>query len=311
VIPGNSLSFEGTAVSAEPDEPAWRHTSLGLRFRAGDLAEAIAEVRRALEAAAPEPPPPIGEIDDPEERLDRALRDALGIEPVPPSSSPITPVAVVAMGDLDEEEALRLLERAFSDLPPRRPLPPLDLRVKQPAARIALPGKAQSQIGYAVPVPSSPLAWRMLLYILTHDYEGRLGKELIARRGLLYHVASRYRSDGHTGWLSMATGVNPDKLDETRNLFFGLLEALREHPPTEAEVEEARQHLIGRRLTAPMSNEEISAAYAREWIERGRLLTDEEWEREVRAVTREEVLRIVPAFLSGVRGTVDVRQARD
>ena len=72
-------------------------------------------------------------------------------------------------------------------------------------------------------------------------------------------------------------------------------------------VEEARQHLIGRRLTAPMSNEELTAAYAREWIERGRLLTGEEWEREVRKVTREEVLKIVPAFLAGVRGSVDVR----
>jgi hypothetical protein len=56
-----------------------------------------------------------------------------------------------------------------------------------------------------------------------------------------------------------------------------------------------------------MSNEEISAAYAREWIERSRLLTDAEWEREVRGVTRDEVLRIIPAFLDGVRATMDVR----
>jgi predicted Zn-dependent peptidase len=56
-----------------------------------------------------------------------------------------------------------------------------------------------------------------------------------------------------------------------------------------------------------MSNEEISAAYAREWIERGRLLTNEEWEREVRKVRREDLLRIVPAFLSGVSASLDVR----
>jgi predicted Zn-dependent peptidase len=214
---------------------------------------------------------------------------------------------VVAVGDLDEDEALRLLETAFADLPRHAPLDRDELRVKQSERQVALPGKAQSQLGYAVPVPSSPLAWRMLLYILAHDYEGRLGKELIARRGLLYYLGTRYRTDGQTGWLSVISGVNPDKLDETSPLFFGLLDALRESPPTEAEVEEARQHLIGRRLTAPMSNEELSAAYAREWIERGRLLSEEEWEREVRAVTREEVLKIVPAFLAGVRGGVDVR----
>jgi predicted Zn-dependent peptidase len=302
VVPGDALSFPETADVAV-DEPSWRHTSLSRRFRSGELAEAAADLRQALDSAGPAPPPE--EIEDPEARLDQALRDAL-VNPSP-TLKPAVPAVVVAVGDLNEDETLRLLETAFSSLPPLRPLPPLDLHVRQREVRVALPGKAQSQIGYAVPVTSSPLAWRMLLYILAHDYEGRLGKELIARRGLLYYLGTRYRSDGRTGWLSIISGVNPDKLDETSGLFFGLLDALREHPPTEAEVEEARQHLIGRRLTAPMSNEEISAACAREWIERGRLLTDAEWEREVRRVTRDEVLRIIPDFLDGVRGTVDVR----
>ena len=310
VVPGDSLQ---TPVDAAVDEPSWRHTSLTRRFRAGELAEAATDLRRALDSAEPAPPPE--ESEDPETRLDRelALNVGAGLAPAregvnpSPTLQPPVPAVIVAVGDLKEDDALRLLETAFSSLPSPRPLPPLDLRVRQPEVRVALPGKAQSQIGYAVPVPSSPLAWRMLLYILAHDYEGRLGKELIARRGLLYYLGTRYRSDGKTGWLSIVSGVDPDKLDETRALFFGLLDALRENPPAEAEVEEARQHLIGRRRTAPMSNEELTAAYAREWIERGRLLTDAEWEREVRRVTREEILKIVPDFLNGVRAEVDVR----
>jgi zinc protease len=303
VVPGNALSYEGADVSV--DEPSWRHTSLGIRFRAGELAQAVAEIRKAL---ATSEPAPAETSEDPELRLDQSLRDALGIVPTPGSP---TPVAVVAVGDLDEDEALRLLERSFADLPRRRPLPGLPLRVKQPEARAALPGKAQSQIGYAVsasPVsPEASLAWRMLLYIAAHDYEGRLGKELIARRGLLYYIGTGWHSDGRSAWISLVSGVNPGRLDETSALFFGLLDAFRDQPPTEAEVEEAKQHLIGRRLTAPLSNEGISAAYAQEWIERGRLLTDEEWERMVRKVTREDLLGIVPAFLRGVRGAVDVR----
>lgn len=148
----------------------------------------------------------------------------------------------------------------------------------------------------------------MLLYLAAHDYEGRLGKELIAHRGLLYYIRTGWHSDGRSAWISLTAGVNPDRFDETSALFFDMLDAFHDQPPTEAEVEEARQHLIGRRLTAPMSNEEISAAYAREWIERGRLLTNEEWERAVRRVTREDLLKIVPAFLTGVRGVVDVRR---
>jgi predicted Zn-dependent peptidase len=296
VVQGNALDFPETGADVAADEPLWRHTSLGLRFRAEEMSAAVAEIRRALESAVPAP---VEEADDPETLLERTLRGALGIETTPGSS----PAAIIAVGDLNENETFCLLETAFSGLPPAPPLPPPDLHVEQREVRVALPGKAQSQIGYTVPVPSSPLAWRMLLYILAHDYEGRLGKELIARRGLLYYIGTRF----HTGWLSIFAGVNPDRLDETRALFFGMLDDLREHPPTEAEVEEARQHLIGRRLTSPMSNEEISATYAAEHIERGRLLTEEEWEREVRAVTREDVLRIIPRLLSGVRAIVDVR----
>ncbi len=303
LMPGNTLSFPG--VDSANDEPVWRHTSLGVRFRAGELSAAIMEARKAMWDVTSEPPPSLADIEDPEALLERTLSDSLGVRTIPGGS--VQPVAVVAVGYLDEEETLRLLESTFSDMYRHAPLDKAELRARHSERRVQLPGKAQSQIGYAVPVPSSPLAWRMLLYTMAHDYEGRLGKELIARRGLLYYLGTRFHSDGRTGWLSIISGVNPGKLDETRALYFGLLDALREHPPTEAEVEEARQHLIGRRLTASMSNEEISAAYAREWIEHGRLLTDAEWEREVRAVTRDEVLAIVPAFLAGVRGTVDVR----
>jgi predicted Zn-dependent peptidase len=300
VIPGDDRSYEGADVAV--DEPSWRHTSLGVRFRAGELAQAATEIRTALGTGKPIPQE---ESEDPELRLDRALRDALGI--VPTSGSP-TPVAIVAVGDLDEDEALRLLETVFAGLPHRQQLPVMALQVKQPDVRISLPGKAQSQIGYAVPAStSSALAWRMLLYLAAHDYEGRLGKELIARRGLLYYIGTGWHSDGRSAWLSLTAGVNPYRFDETSALFFGLLDAFRDQPPTEAEVEEARQHLIGRRLTAPMSNEEVSAAYAREWIERGRLLTDQEWERAVRRVTREDILRIIPGFLGGVSAGVDVR----
>ena len=303
LVPGNGLSFPG--VDSVNDDPVWRHTSLGIPFRPGELGAALDRAGQAIRNVSSVPPPSLSDIEDPEELLQRMLSDALGVRTMPAGS--VQPVVVAAVGDLDEEETLRLLESRFSDLPRKAPLPPAELSVRQAETWRPLLGKAQSQIGYAVPVPSSPIVWRMLLYILAHDYEGRLGKELIARRGLLYYLGTRYRTDGKTGYMSIVAGVNPDKLEETRTLFFGLLDALRENPPTEAEVEEAKRHLIGRRLTAPMSNEELTAAYAREWIEFGQLLTAEEWERGVRAIARDQVLHIVPKFLAGVRGAVDVR----
>jgi zinc protease len=311
VLPSGSVAFADASLHVTPDEPAWRHTSLDIPFRAGELAQAVEQARQALESA--KPAPPSGTVpDDPEARLRLALRDLLGIAPTPPPpSQAITPVVIAAVGDLDEAAALRLLETAFGKLPAPKPLPPvtITLQTAKPAAAVSLPGLAQAQLGYAVPAAGTSTpeadAWRILLYIMSHGYEGRLGKELIAHLGLLYSIDSRYDSDGKAGWISLATGVNPDKLVATRERLADLLGRLRTDPPTAAEIEEAKQHLIGRRLTAPRSNEEITAAYAREWIEQGRLLTDEEFAKRVRAVTREQVLALVPRFLAGATAVLE------
>ncbi|HKH46645.1 MAG TPA: insulinase family protein [Thermoanaerobaculia bacterium] len=302
VVPGNG------------DDPAWRHSSIEVRFQPGGLAQAAGEARRSLATAASEPAPPTSSIEDPEARLNATLRDLLGASAarVPPGAP--TPVVIAAVGDLDETEAIRLLERTFRDLPARRPLPSPALRVAKRHEIVHLPGKAQAQIGYAVPAPppSDPAAdaWRILLYVMSHGYEGRLGKDLIARRGLLYSIDSRYQSDGRTAWISMTTGVNPENLDAARQRFTELMDALRTQTPTAAEIKEAKQHLLGRRLTAPMSNEEISAFYAQDWIDHGRLLSDEEEERRLRGVTPEDVLAVIDRFLGGASVIVDVAAAR-
>jgi zinc protease len=298
-------------AAATADDPVWRHTSIDRRFRRGELAAAAADARRALAAARPAPPSDPAQIEDPEQRLDATLRALLGARP---GQGGTTPAVVAAVGDLDEREALALLAKTFGDLPPQPPAPPSPLHVARREEVAPLPGKAQSQLGYAVPAPApadpAALPWRLLLYVLTHDYEGRLGKDLIARRGLLYSIGSRYLADGRSGWIEITAGVDPENLAATRARFAELLGDLRDHPPTAAEVEEAKQNLLGRRRTAWQSDEELSAFYAREWVEQGRLADDAEWERRVRTVTAADVARVVPGFLAGATAVVDVRPAR-
>jgi predicted Zn-dependent peptidase len=81
-----------------------------------------------------------------------------------------------------------------------------------------------------------------------------------------------------------------------------LVETLRQlaaQPPSPAELAEARQHLIGRRRSAAQSNAEISAALTREWVEQGRLLSEEEFARAVMDVQPEAVLAAIPDFVAG------------
>jgi predicted Zn-dependent peptidase len=69
------------------------------------------------------------------------------------------------------------------------------------------------------------------------------------------------RSRGHCSFACF--GVDPPKLAPLRDLLVRELAALTSRPPTSAEVEEAKEHLIGRRIRAAQSPAEISSALLR------------------------------------------------
>ncbi len=306
MVPAANVEFEA-AVSA--DFPVWRWTSLNFGFRPSELEATLAEAHEAMLTAALAPPLEFAEVNDPSARLALAFDEVLGVRsPVAKTGA----AAIALVGDLRLEDVLPLLEKNFGDLTPATPdLPP-------PAAgprerQIDLPvAVAQAGLGYVVlaPPPGHPdsLAWRMLLYVLSHGYEGRLGVEAISRRGLVYYIDAEYLTDGTSGRVSLAIGVDPAKLDAMRALLSETLQSLAAMPPTAIEIEEAKSHLLGRRLTAAQSNGEVSAALIEEWVGWGHLLSDDEFVAAVDAVTREAVERVVPAFLAGT--TIIVRGAQ-
>jgi predicted Zn-dependent peptidase len=139
----------------------------------------------------------------------------------------------------------------------------------------------------------------MALYVLSHGYEGRLGKEAISRRGLVYYIDSAYRSNGADGWVTLDIGVDPAKLPAMRDLLRSELQRLREEPPSQAEVDEARRHLLGRFVSASQSNAELADRLSREWLWYGELMDYESLSARLGGVTREDVLAILPGFTAG------------
>jgi predicted Zn-dependent peptidase len=139
----------------------------------------------------------------------------------------------------------------------------------------------------------------MARYIFSHGYEGRLGKEAFANRGLVYYIDTHYESDGQNGWITLDMGVDSDKLPAMKKLLRTTLNELKEHPPTQAEVDEARQHLLGRYRSAAQSNSELADRLARDWFWYGRPLALEELQQRLDAVERQDVIDLVPDFTAG------------
>ena len=172
-------------------------------------------------------------------QLSKAARNARGAVAEPPSMDPATrlqqliqarmksneqpmprPLAIIASGNLPPEPMFAALKRRFDAIPAARlPNASIDANPHGPSIVREHIGKplAQGSLGYVVeaPVPTTRagLAAQMILYILTHDYSGRLGRSAIGDKGIVYHIYSTYPTDGRHGWITLSTGVDPDKAE--------------------------------------------------------------------------------------------------
>ena len=303
VVPSNEIEPDG---DYSKNNPLWGYTSINSKFLKQHIKIAVADMRKLFDKPFGRTKSDATQQDDPEFRLNSTLEQMLNLQKRSGNNSPIV---IVMTGDIEEEVALTLLSDAFSDFRSPGKASSSAFNVTEREKIIRIPGKAQSQLGYAVPAASpsdaAASAWKMLRYIMAHDYEGRLGKELIGRQGLLYGIESGYHSDGQKGWISITTGVNPEKLSVVKQRFQEIMRGLISNPPSSSEIAEAKNHLIGRRKTAYQSNEEISRFLAAEWIENGKLLSQQEFERRINSISEDQVRSLVPSFLAGVTAIID------
>lgn len=301
----NSAAVAGGGIAT--DDPVWGASSISARGLPPDLAEIVGRLRASFDLVEPVPTgPEPAPSEDPATRLEQGYRALLALDGMKPGASsprPSVTVLVVA-GDVDAASAMELLGRHFGDVRyapvhagPPPTLQPDDLRVGLPIAR------SQAQVGYAVPAPPPASkdypAWRALLYILTHGYEGRLGKAAISDRGLAYYVDGQYRSNGRRAWVAISTGVDPGKLEPLEALYRATLAELVTHPPGEDEVAEARSHFLGRLATERQSNAELTAGLAEEWLWFDRLRSAEERRAAIEAIDPVDVAAAVAGFTAG------------
>lgn len=276
-------------------------TAVSLRGRSQQLPAMVEEARVLLSGAGDcgsgNDPPSL----DPETRLEQAFGEIMtgGIV-----STDSAPALVVVSGDVDLANTLMLLEQAFGKTPPARRAAgqAIAFAAEEIMVKLGVP-IAQAQLGYIVPA-AAPIdvaadAQQLLLYILSHGYEGRLGKAAISDRGLAYWIGSEYRSNGSNGWLTLATGVDHDKLDALQSLLRSELNRLLDEPPTREEVDEAKTHFVGRARSAAQSNTELAAMLAEQWLWYGEPQTVKQLEHRLGRISRQDVLNVIPAFIKG------------
>jgi predicted Zn-dependent peptidase len=146
----------------------------------------------------------------------------------------------------------------------------------------------------------------MILYVLTHDYSGRLGRSAITEKGLVYHIYSSLRTNGRQTWATIWTGVDPDKADALEIELRTQITTLASEPPTAAETEAARNHILGRDVTAAQGNDELATKLMREFVETGGVRSHEQLRLVLKTITARDLAKAAKTFTKGTILRVDV-----
>lgn len=250
--------------------------------------------------------------DDPETRFHQLAAETM--QPAP-SHGP-RPVLVAISGAVDRVSAERLAQSQLGTIKPaalEKAATPDAMPASLQTRRVTISKpRSQGAFGYIVRAPApgtrDGVAWRLLRYILTHDYSGRLGRSAIMDKGLAYYIASAYPTDGARGWVKIWAGVDPPKADALEKEFREQLAALVTRRPSAAEVEAAKRNLVGRDISAAQSNAEIVHKLTLQFIEKGQLQSHAEFERLVMSITPAEIEKAIPAFDAGTILRVDVKR---
>ena len=250
--------------------------------------------------------------DDPDTRFHQLAAEIMRPRP----SRAVRPIMIAVSGAVDQASLKGVLENQFAGLEPaalghataetpgRRSLDSRRVAIDKPLS--------QGALGYVVAAPApgthDGVAWRLLRYILIHDYSGRLGRSAIMDKGLVYYIANAYATDGAGAWIKIWAGVDPARADAFDQEFRDQLAMLATHPPTAAEVEAAKRNLLGRDISAAQNNLEIAHKLARQFVETGRLQSHAELEQLVNSISAADIAKAVPAFSAGTILRVDVKR---
>ena len=183
------------------------------------------------------------------ERIPRAALQAFHGERFAPAT-----LSLVMVGDVEPARAIASAARVFGDwkapAPAPRPLPPVSRPLRRQRIVLPMMNKAQADVayGFVTILRSDPAyyAYNLMNNILgQYSLGGRLGDSIRERQGMAYYCFSALDANVVPGPLTIRAGVNPANVDRAIASIDEEIGRMAAEGPTDRELTESRQYLIG------------------------------------------------------------------
>lgn len=206
------------------------------------------------------------------------------------------------VGDLDEKEARRLIEKRLGGpcpLPPRRATVSKDFLPRAQTREISK--KAEQAfvcVGYVTaPIQAADYpALRLASSVLGEGMSARLFRTLRDKQGLAYAVGSMHKARRQHGHLVAYIGTDPSTMDRARNGMIEEVNRLKREPVPDDELQRAKNYTVGRYLMGHQTNAD-QAFYLAYWQAMGMGADfDQAWPGLMEKVTQRDILRVANKY---------------
>jgi zinc protease len=163
-------------------------------------------------------------------------------------------LSLVVVGDVAPEQAIAAAASAFGAWKaapmPDAEFPPLPPASARRTRVIPMMNKSQTDIAYGFTAiqrsdPAYYAYWLMNNILGQYSLGGRLGESIRERQGMAYYVFSSLDANVVPGPLMVRAGVNPDNVEKAIGSIDAELARLAAEGPTDREMAESKQYLIG------------------------------------------------------------------
>jgi zinc protease len=163
-------------------------------------------------------------------------------------------ISLAAVGDIEARRVIAAAAAAFDGWnaapPPPPALPPVPQGVTRRVRVLPMMNKAQADItyGFTTILRSDPdyyAYWLMNNILGQYSLGGRLGDSIRERQGMAYYAFSSLDANVIPGPLMIRAGVNPSNVERAVASIDAELAKLADEGPTDKELQESKQYLIG------------------------------------------------------------------
>lgn len=214
-------------------------------------------------------------------------------------------IVLVIVGDFDTAEAIERIERAFGDLEPASEIP------RNPGRVVEQRGERRAIIRYDVRVPLLYAAWPapatghpdshaldVTSQILSAGRSSRLYRSLVYESEQALYAQGGYWELQDAGLFFAVAGVRPGvSVDTVEQSFFAEIDRIKVEGVTAEEVAKAKRQLEVSLVDGLSTAHALAARVGQETIAFGRVRPIEERLAAIRAVTPEDVQRVVRTYL--------------